>query len=86
MREKHGINTPSIAQGFKLKICRGHCCIGGAKVQVTGHCFTNTESILNIHNCLIRPKQKFFRPKVSFFLMFRILSVLVKQCPMTCDL
>ena len=22
---------------------------GGAKVQVTGHCFTNTESILNIH-------------------------------------
>ena len=22
---------------------------GGAIVQVTGHCFTNTESILNIH-------------------------------------
>ena len=22
---------------------------GGANVQVTGHCFTNTESILNIH-------------------------------------
>ena len=40
---------------------------GGAKVQVTGHCLTNTESILNIHI-----KVNLNRPKVSFHECFGI--------------
>ena len=43
---------------------------GGAKVQVTGHCFTNTASILNIHKANFRPKNLclgLIRPKVSFY-------------------
>ena len=39
-------NHPSMAYFHDKQLCVVH---GGAKVQVTGHCFTNTESILNIH-------------------------------------
>ena len=40
-------------------------------LQVTGHCFINTESIPNMLKeltlGLIRPKTKVYRPKVSFY-------------------
>ena len=43
----------------------------GHRSQVTGHCFTYTESILNIHKSLnLRPKNsslELIRPKISFY-------------------
>ena len=51
---------------------------GGAKVQVTGHCFTNTESIPNT-NVKTNFRQKFLGLRLAFTLVFGILSVLVKQ-------